>query len=112
MINIFLDDERFPEDVTWIELPSVEWTIVRTQEEFQQLIIATGLQNVNHISYDNDLGEGMREGIFCAQWLVDEILDGRLDWNPAFRYTVHSKNNIAAERIRGLLDPFIKFMEG
>ena len=113
---LFLDDERNPSDVTWLTSPegiptyqdSTAWTIVRNQTEFQDYIEANGVPS--HISFDNDLGTGQGEGIFCAQWLVDQILDGNLLWRPGFSYAVHSKNNIAAARIRGLLDPFILFM--
>lgn len=106
---LFLDDERWPKDVTWIQIPDVQWDIVRTQADFEYYINELGIPD--HISFDNDLGDGMGEGIFCAQWMVDQVLDGRLDWNPEFRYTVHSKNPVAADRIRGLLDNFIKFQE-
>lgn len=33
MKGIFLDDERRVEDVTWVKLPDVEWTIVRMFDE-------------------------------------------------------------------------------
>lgn len=108
-MNIFLDDERFPRDVTWIKLPECDWSIVRTQAEFEELVLADGIPD--HISFDNDLGIGCGEGIFCAQWLVDQVLDGNVKWNPNFKFTVHSKNNVAAERIICLLTNFISFME-
>lgn len=35
MIGLFLDDERNPEDVTWIKYPdNVEWVVVRNSEQF------------------------------------------------------------------------------
>lgn len=105
---LFLDDERDPSDVTWIDLPGYDWDIVRNQAQFEHHLSAFGIPD--HISFDNDLGTGMGEGIFCAQWMVDQVLDGFLKWNPDFVYTVHSKNNIAASRISGLLNPFIQFM--
>lgn len=105
---LFLDDERWPKDVTWIVIPDVKWDIVRTQADFEYYITELGIPD--HISFDNDLGDGMGEGIFCAQWMVDQVLDGNLEWNVNFEFTVHSKNNVAAERIIGLLDPFISFM--
>lgn len=111
---LFLDDEREPEDVTWINLPVYDWDIVRTQAQFEHHLTVFGIPD--HISFDNDLGEdaetkvGMGEGILCAHWLVEKVLDDELKWNPNFTYTVHSKNPIAAERIIGLLDPFISYM--
>lgn len=106
---LFLDDERFPEDVTWLHLPDYDWDIVRNQAQFEHHVKAFGIPD--HISFDNDLGDGMGEGVFCAQWMVDQVLDGNLEWNPHFQFTVHSKNNVAAERISGLLNNFISFME-
>lgn len=105
---LFLDDERVPSDVTWITMPDYDWDIVRNQAQFEHHVTSFGIPD--HISFDNDLGDGMGEGIFCAQWLVDQVLDGNLEWNPEFKFTVHSKNNIAANRIIGLLDPFIQHM--
>lgn len=105
---LFLDDERNPEDVTWIALPNYDWDIVRTQAQFEHHVTVFGIPD--HISFDNDLGPSKEEGIHCAQWMVDQVLDGYLKWNPNFTFTVHSKNNIATERIFGLLDPFISYM--
>ena len=36
--NLFLDDMRYPKDVKWIELPLVEWTIVRNYKEFGSFV--------------------------------------------------------------------------
>lgn len=108
---LFLDDERFPFDVTWVKLPDIpveDWLVVRSQWLFETVVKEHGIPN--HISFDNDLGDGMGEGIFCAQWMVDQVLDGNLEWNPNFSFTVHSKNGVAAERIIGLLNNFISFM--
>ena len=113
MTHLFLDDERQPSDVTWMVLPQVRWTIVRTQQAFQDHILTHGIPG--WISFDNDLGEdehgvNMGEGVWCVTWLIDQVLDGRVDWNPHFQYVVHSKNNVAADLIRGKLDPFIRHM--
>lgn len=111
---LFLDDERFIGDVTWVELPRGNWDIVRTQDEFEAYILKNGIPD--HISFDNDLGEDaetkvrMGEGIQCAHWLVEKVLDEVIAWNPNFKFTVHSKNNIAAKAIEGLLTPFIRYM--
>lgn len=56
-INIFLDDERYPEDVKWLELPDVEWYIVRTALDFKDLVINYGISNVNYISFDHDIND-------------------------------------------------------
>lgn len=105
---LFLDDERVPADVTWIALHQGSYQIARDYRDFTNYIKHYGIPDV--ISFDNDLGEGEREGIECAHWLVNEVLDGNLAWNPKFQFTVHSKNPVAAERISGLLEPFIAHM--
>jgi len=51
-INLFLDDERLPRHVYWIELPLVEWTIVRTYNEFVNAVLNN---NINIVSFDHDL---------------------------------------------------------
>lgn len=105
--NLFLDDERNPADVTWIDIGTGPWDIVRTQEQFEDYLLANGMPD--RISFDNDLGDGMGEGIFCVHWLVDAVLDGQVTWNPNFTFTVHSKNPVAAKSITALLNNFIKF---
>lgn len=105
MKALFLDDERDPKDVTWISIGKYPWEIVRTYSDFCVYLAAQGIPD--RISFDNDLGES-KEGIDCAHFLVTAIMDGE-HLPRDFSYTVHSKNNVAAERIRGLLDPFLEF---
>lgn len=102
--HLFLDDVRMPGDVTWIELPSARYVIVRSYDEFRSCIKEFGLPV--HISFDNDLADGDKEGIDCAKWLVEEIMDGRL--TGTFTYTVHSKNPVATEWLNGFLNNFFK----
>lgn len=111
---LFLDDERVPHDVTWngnhrLYQYDYLWDIVRSQPQFEAYILEHGIPSV--VSFDNDLGTGMGEGIFCAQWLVDQVLDGNVKWNPDATFLVHSKNGVAAKRIEGLLTPFVQYMK-
>ena len=53
--NLFLDDVREPDKVTWVNLPPVEWTIVRNYNQFVSTIERFGLPNF--ISFDHDLAE-------------------------------------------------------
>ncbi len=107
MYNLFLDDERFPHNVTWIAIHEGPWVIVRSQAEFEAHVLEHGMPDV--ISFDNDLGDGMGEGRFCARWLVDQLLDGRIAFNPRFTFTVHSKNNVAAEWITQYLNQYLEW---
>lgn len=110
MTYLFLDDERVPEDVTWVLLPPGQPIIVRTQDEFELRLILMGIPD--HISFDNDLGDGFGEGIECAKWMTERIMDGDLILPDNFTFTVHSKNPVAADRIQNLLDSFIRYWRG
>lgn len=105
MTKLFLDDERNPEDVTWITMHEGPWDIVRTMDEFKAYLLEHGIPSV--ISFDNDLGDGQGEGIECAQWMVQEAMDGVLTFPEDFSFTIHSKNNIAAMRIASYLNQFL-----
>jgi hypothetical protein len=100
MYNLFLDDERNPEDVFWMKIPDGDYIIVRTAEEFKQTINQKGLPN--YISFDHDLGEDPN-GYDCAKWLVDYCIktDKKLP-----TYTVHSQNPIGKDNIIGYLENF------
>ncbi len=51
--HLFLDDERNPADVTWVRLPGVEWTVVRSFRAFVECLETKGLPR--YISFDHDL---------------------------------------------------------
>ncbi len=51
---IFLDDIRYPEDVTWVQIPKYEWTIARDFFQFRDIIKIKGIPSF--ICYDHDLG--------------------------------------------------------
>lgn len=114
MYHLFLDDERMPQQVTWVVLPYMEksepnayWHIVRSYNEFVDCIQSKGLPSF--ISFDHDLGdvgENEKSGFSCAKWLVDYCLDNNV-FCPEFQ--VHSKNPQGASNISGLLMGFQQF---
>lgn len=86
--NIYLDDVRTP--------VADEWVVVRSYDEFVAKITELGLNNIEYISLDHDLGDtAMQEyfqnvspnyqlnydnikektGLDCAKWLVDHFYD-------------------------------------
>ena len=88
--KIYLDDVRTPKDPSWV--------VVRSYEEFVEKILEIGLENIELISLDHDLGDtAMQEwhrnvycnyelnydnitektGMDCTKWLVNEWMDGR-----------------------------------
>ena len=87
-IKIYLDDVRIPIDTDWI--------LVRDYEQFVSKVLEIGLENIETISLDHDLGvTAMKEyfnnvspnytldynnieektGYDCAKWLVNHYLD-------------------------------------
>jgi hypothetical protein len=130
MYNLFLDDERYPHKVTWVELPLVEWVIVRNYNEFVQQILTNGLPA--RITFDHDLAfEHMRDyfnvskdeekildplklnykkytektGYDCAKWLVNYCIEHNLDIPE---YFVHSMNVIGKRNIISYLESYKK----
>jgi hypothetical protein len=117
-IWIYLDDIRTPADETW--------TVVRSYEEFVALILNVGLDNVERISFDHDLGDtAMREyyenvrpnytidyskieektGYDCVKWLVNHGMD---TGEVIPKVYVHSANPIGAANILGYINNYYK----
>lgn len=91
--SIYLDDVRTPTEGNWI--------VVRNYNEFVSKVLELGLDNIELMSLDHDLGEtAMKEyfnnvspnykldydnieektGYDCVKWLVNHFLDGGSDW--------------------------------
>ena len=117
-ILYFLDDERMPHNVKWVELPLVEWTIVRNYEQFVDTITRKGVPN--YITFDHDLAESHyqeiintgkftyenhkeKTGFACAQWLVEYCRQKDLDIP---KYSVHSMNPIGKANIINYLENY------
>lgn len=120
---LFLDDERMPSNVTWVNLPeNVDWTIVRSYTQFVETILQKGLPKF--ISFDHDLADehyiqsimlnekiGMFEynsveektGYDCAKWLVEYCMQKGIDVPP---YTVHSMSIVGRENIINYLENY------
>lgn len=81
-LKIFLDDERIPSQI-YGDGADDEWTLVSTIEEVKEL-----LKNevVSHLSLDNDLGLGVREGHVLIPWMMEHMR-----W-PTEEMFVHSAN--------------------
>lgn len=115
MTKIYLDDVRTPVDNTW--------TAVRNYEEFISMITSIGLENIEIISLDHDLGDSaMKEwlhgvvrnyqinydnitektGMDCAKWLVRQWMDGA----PVVDVVVHSANAIGSANMMGYINNY------
>ena len=94
-IRLWLDDERDP------KIPEIQQKFgakgdeiwVKTVEEAMRHIQSG---NVEYISLDNDLGEGLKEGKDLANWIEKEAYFKRL---PRMSWAVHSQNPPAHKEI-------------
>jgi hypothetical protein len=115
MTRIYLDDVRTPVDKDWV--------VVRSYEEFVDKVNEIGLENIETISLDHDLGiSAMREwhnnvynnytldynnitektGYDCAKWLVDQWMDGK----PVCQVYTHSTNALGSANIMGYINNY------
>lgn len=120
--NLFLDDERNPKDVTWEELPPVDWFIVRNYTQFVEFIEKYGLPA--RISFDHDLGESSyvefqrahsnnkpidysniteKTGYHCCKWLIEYCLERNESLPDIF---IHSMNYMGRDNIQSLIDSY------
>ncbi len=120
--NLFLDDDpnRIPHQLHWIELPPVQWTIVRNYDDFVATIQKQGVPAM--VSFDHDLGDSAYEefhraastdktiryeninektGYDCAKWLAQYCVDRGIDI-PL--YYIHTLNHMGHLNIRSILE--------
>jgi hypothetical protein len=116
--NLFLDDERNPEDVTWApwqvreKYRNEEWVIVRDGLEATHAIADKGCYP-SFISFDHDLGDSDdgETGYDYAKRLVDMDMDKyhpRYKFPENFSFYVHSQNPVGKANIEGLLNNYMK----
>lgn len=95
--KLYLDDERFPK-------LSFDWIIVRSFDEFKNIILDKGLPQ--KISLDHDLGDSVPTGYDCVKWMIHDMkYDLRnIDIN------IHSANSVGRDNIYGLIKSWNKFL--
>ena len=122
--RIYLDDIRTPlsPNNEWVSgMP--EWTVVRSYDEFVAKVTEIGLENIELISLDHDLGDSaMKEwhtnvyhnytldydnitektGMDCTKWLVEQWLDGA----PVVPVLVHSANAVGSANMMGYINNY------
>lgn len=106
---IFLDDERNPGDVTWIQYePGIQWVITRSFREFVEL--SRACRSIAFVSFDHDLADfsNGREysGYDCAKWLVEHCEGHRMSLP---RWVTHTQNPVGAENINTYLKNYHRF---
>lgn len=117
MKKIYLDDVRTP------NVDTGEWVIVRNHDEFVNAITEIGLEHIELISLDHDLGDtAMMEwhtnvarnfklnydnitektGMDCTKWLVEQWMNGA----AVCKVMVHSANAIGSANMMGYINNY------
>jgi hypothetical protein len=116
--NLFIDDERDPNDVTWLSATErtahlhEDWYIVRSYAEAIETILTFGCMP-QIVSFDHDLGECARTGYDLAKWMVAQALafPSAYGFSEDFWLIVHSKNPVGAGNIKGYFDSYFRHLE-
>lgn len=109
MRGIFLDDERYPEDVTWIKYPeNIEWFVTRTQDYFMCLLEG---EEFDIITFDHDIecydDEGREiTGYDLLKWTLDHLYTNNKEIPKMY---FHSKNPIGKENMEAYYNNFVDF---
>lgn len=118
--NLFLDDERNLEDVTWAtwqmqeKYRNEEWVIARSYGDAIIEVLNRGFPSF--VSFDHDLGDETKyTGFDLAKQLVEnDIISGNRETRQSYKFSkdfafyVHSKNPIGKANIEGLLNNYMK----
>ena len=122
--HLFLDDERDPQDVKWIDLPMHHWVVVTSFNAFVATIKERGLPET--VSFDHDLADEHykeyhnahdhmmlsfgtiryhtfkeKTGYEAAKWMAEMCVDKKL---PIPTYFVHTLNDIGKKNIVSILE--------
>jgi len=116
-MRVYLDDKRTPVEKDWI--------VVRNYDEFVQKIEEIGLDKIELMSLDHDLGKTAideyfnnvsknyildynnieeKTGYDCAKWLVNKSIDSGIDLPLIY---VHSANPIGSANIMGYINNYL-----
>lgn len=118
-ICLFLDDERNPEDVTWISYPAnIEFVVVRNYAEFVAYLNENEIPSF--ISFDHDLADfnEAREGLYkertghdCVKYFCNHFADSDkfIEHFPETFY--HTNNVIGKTNMESYVNNFKKVMK-
>ena len=105
MISIWLDDIRKPPTYTDTD----SWTWFETAESVKQYIEENGIEGIDEISFDNDLGINKMEGYQLATWIEEYIELNQPKYIPVM--WPHSANPVARVRMDTIFTGIIKRRE-
>lgn len=113
--NLFIDDERDPEHVTWApwqireKYRNEEWVIARN--DFDVFYgISKRKQFPSFISFDHDLGNDTASGYEIVKELIDRDMSEHswLTIPENFDFYVHSQNPVGKTNIEMYLNSYLK----
>ena len=111
--GLFLDDERNPEDVTWVKYPeNTEWTVVRNSSDFRDAFILGGF---DVLSFDHDIAEISTEGKETTGYhvlknMVEHMMDNPDDNLPEYVF-FHTQNPVGKRNMESYWKCFLKVKE-
>ena len=117
MIGIFLDDERNPEDVTWVEYPeNIDWAVVRTSADF---FCALNNLDPGYISFDHDIQEFFKTPPYEQEEttgydILKRMIDTYLLYNLSYTFPkcfFHTQNPVGKQNMECYYQNFLKYME-
>ena len=118
---IYLDDVRTPVASNLDKM----WTVVRNYDEFISKVTEIGIENIEVISLDHDLGDSAmaefyanvspnyalnydnikeKTGMDCAKWLVNQSIELQI---PLPQVYTHSANPIGSANIMGYINNYL-----
>lgn len=126
---LFLDDERVPNGVFWIDIPkNVPWTIVRNYKQFREAIESRGIPAF--VSFDHDLADEHysmssdevnnssyerviasyeeKTGYDCLKWFVERVL-APID-APFPDYALHTMNSIGKDNMEKYINNYKRYL--
>lgn len=117
--NLFIDDERNLEDVTWApwqireKYRNEQWVIVRSYCDAMVEILNRGFPSF--ISFDHDLGHNQYTGYDVAKQLVEnDIISSDKESRQSYKFSedfdfyVHSKNPVGKQNIESYINGYLK----
>jgi len=124
--NLFLDDTRQPENVYWVKLPNVQWTITKSYDEFIATIKHRGIPQI--ASFDHDLHEShyealrdqpdlhvvnynnfdIKTGYHCVKWMVKHCAKHNLQLPK--QMFIHTMNPIGRDKMIAIINQSQKFL--
>lgn len=112
-VGIFLDDERNPEDVKWVEYPAgIEWYVVRRMNDFLFCIYNMGgaayVVSFDHDLQDYNLNGKENTGYDCLKSLVGFCMDTNTPLPQCF---FHTMNPVGKKNMESYYQNAVAFME-